>query len=252
MEISDVQLRQLQRMETTARFARDLPHEINNFLTAISGYSDNLLDALGADRTVRESVHEIQTAVNRCSALTRRMLSAFSHEQVSPAEVFDLNDLVSDSAKMLRSVIRGRIDLVIEQYRSEVTVKAERSQIEQLVMNLVINARDAMPHGGRLTIETSIVNSDKSRASVNPDLQARNYAELAVSDTGTGMDESTLGRIFEPFFTTKEEGRGTGLGLPIVSAIVTKNEGVIAVDSKPGHGTTFTICLPQVERAVER
>ena len=248
VEITDAQLRRFQRMEIVGRFASDLAHEVNNFLTVIGGYSDTLLDAVKNDRGACENVHEIQKAVDRCSALTRQ-ISSFSRQQVRPPEVFDLNDLVADLAKMLRQLIRGQIDLVIEPYPSEVTVKAARSQIEQLVMNLVINARDAMPHGGRLTIETGIVNSDKSRASVNPDLQARNYAELAVSDTGTGMDKSTLGRIFEPFFTTKEEGRGTGLGLPIVSAIVVKHEGAIAVDSKPGHGTTVKIYLPQVEKA---
>ena len=247
MDITHVQLRQLQRMEIIGRFASDLAHEVNNFLTVIGGCADILLDTLGSDGAARDNLHEIQKTVDRCSSLTRQIL-AFSREEVRPAEVFDLNNLAADLTSMLRHLIRGQIDLVVEAYPSEVIVKADRSQIEQVLMNLVINARDAMPNGGRLTVETGIVNSDKSRAHVSRNVRARNYVALAVSDTGIGMDKPTLGQIFEPFFTTKEKHEGTGLGLPIVSSIVTKHDGIIAVDSKPGQGTTVRIYLPQAEK----
>jgi PAS domain S-box-containing protein len=234
-------LRQGQKMEALGRLAGGVAHDFNNLLTAILGYADLLDQELSAaDATSRRHLEEIQKASERAAALTRQLL-AFSRQQVVQPVVMDLPQTITDLLPMLRRVIGEHIDIIDEAAGIIPPVLADPNQVDQIVVNLAVNARDAMPNGGRLTVRTSL--ETVSGAPAGTDLPDGAWVRLDVRDTGIGMDEATKARIFEPFFTTKEFGRGTGLGLATVYGIIKQMDGVVRVDSAPGAGTTFSIYL---------
>jgi len=237
------QLRQAQKMEAVGRLAGGIAHDFNNLLMVISGYCEFLMERIGPDPAVREPAQEIAKAANRATGLTRQLL-AFSRKQMLAPKVLDLNAVVSENFKMLTRVIGEDIELVTIPGDLGL-VKADPSQVEQVILNLAVNARDAMPHGGKLTIETINVNLDEAYARTHAPVQPGDYVMLAISDTGTGMDADTLNHIFEPFYTTKGV-KGTGLGLSTVYGIVKQSGGYIWVNSEPGKGTTFKVYLPRV------
>jgi PAS domain S-box-containing protein len=243
------QLRQSQKMEAVGRLAGGIAHDFNNLLMVISGYSEFLLDRLGPEPALRAPAQEIANAAGRATSLTRQLL-AFSRKQMLAPKILDLNGVVTENLKMLTRVIGEDIDLVMVPAAGLGTVRADAGQIEQVIMNLAVNARDAMPAGGKLTIETSNITLDEEQARFHPPLTPGNYVLLAISDTGGGMDSETQSRIFEPFFTTKGT-KGTGLGLSTVYGIVKQSGGYIWVYSEQGKGTTFKIYLPRVADAVE-
>ena len=243
------QLRQSQKMEAVGRLAGGIAHDFNNLLMVISGYSEFLLDRLGPDPALRAPAQEIASAAGRATSLTRQLL-AFSRKQMLAPKILDLNGVVTENLKMLTRVIGEDIDLVMIPAAGLGTVRADAGQIEQVIMNLAVNARDAMPSGGKLTIETSNLSLDEEHARFHPPLIPGKYVMLAISDTGAGMDSETQSRIFEPFFTTKGT-KGTGLGLSTVYGIVKQSGGYIWVSSEQGKGTTFKIYLPRVAEAVE-
>ena len=229
----ELQLAQSQKIEAVGRLAGGVAHDFNNLLTVIKSYSTILLSALEGDAR-REDVEEIDAAADRAAALTRQLL-AFSRRQVMQPRPLRLNAVVTDIEKMLRRLIGEDVALVTRLDPSLWLVHADPGQIEQVVMNLAVNARDAMPNGGHLTIETANVQRDDG-----------SYVMLAISDTGTGMTPDVREHLFEPFFTTKEKGKGTGLGLSTVYGIVTQSGGDITVQAEPGSGSTFRIFLPQL------
>jgi PAS domain S-box-containing protein len=241
------QLRQSQKMEAVGRLAGGIAHDFNNLLMVISGYSEFLLDRMGPDPALRAPAQEIASAAQRASALTRQLL-AFSRKQMLAPKILDLNAVVTESLKMLTRVIGEDIELVMVPATALGAVRADSSQIEQVIMNLAVNARDAMPSGGKLTLETSNISLDEDYARFHAPLQAGDYVLLSISDTGLGMDAETQAHIFEPFFTTKGQ-RGTGLGLSTVYGIVKQSGGYIWVSSEPGKGTSFKIYLPRVAEA---
>jgi PAS domain S-box-containing protein len=244
------QLRQSQKMEAIGTLAGGVAHDFNNLLTVIEGYSDLLLSRLGEGNPLAAEVREIRKASDSASSLTKQML-AFSRMQVFLPKVLDLNDLVANIKKMLARLIGENIELVTFPGEDLGRVKADPGQIEQVLLNLVVNARDAIPNGGRITIETSNVDLDESFARKQVTFRPGPYVMLTVADTGTGMDKETMSRIFEPFFTTKEIGKGTGLGLATVYGIVKQSNGYIWTYSEPGHGTIFKIHLPRVDEQPE-
>jgi two-component system cell cycle sensor histidine kinase/response regulator CckA len=245
------QLRQSQRMEAIGRLAGGVAHDFNNLLTTIIGYSDILLKCLNGQDPLREDVEEIGRAAKRAASLTRQLL-AFSRKQVLQPQSLDLNVLVSDVDKMLHRIIGEDIELVNDLDPGLGRVKADPGQVEQIIMNLAINARDAMPQGGRLTIKTENVTLDEDYYQIIPGARPGRFVCLSVTDTGVGMTKETLQHIFEPFFSTKENG--TGLGLAVAYGIVKQHEGWINVYSEPGHGSTFRVYLPAfaVEPGEER
>ncbi len=242
----DEQLRQAQRMEAVGKLAGGVAHDFNNILTAIHGYSELLLERPECPEPMRREIEEVRKAAERAGALTRQLL-AFSRRQVLQPKVLDLNALLADLYNLLRRVIGEDIDLQTIPGPALRFVKADPGQIEQVILNLAVNARDAMPRGGRLTMETRNIDLDAAYAGLHPGVQPGPYVKLAVSDGGSGMDEETRSRLFEPFFTTKA-GQG-GLGLSIVYGVVQQSEGHLRVESQPGVGTTFEIYLPQAEAA---
>ena len=245
------QLRQAQKMEAVGRLAGGIAHDFNNILTAITGYADLLLEDLGATDPRRQDADEIHKAADRAAGLTRQLL-AFSRQQVLQPTVLEVNKLVSDLEKMLRRLLGEDVALTTQLAPTTGRVKADPGQLEQVIMNLAVNARDAMPNGGKLTLETGNVDLDESYATDHYPARAGPFVMLAVSDTGTGMSEATQAHMFEPFFTTKEKGKGTGLGLATVYGIVKQSGGFIWVYSEVGHGTTFKLYLPRVQELAER
>jgi two-component system, cell cycle sensor histidine kinase and response regulator CckA len=244
------QLLQAQKMEAVGRLAGGVAHDFNNLLTAITMSTDIAIRKLDPADPVRRHIEEIRKAAERAASLTRQLL-AFSRKQILQPRVIDLNYLVEDSTNMLRRLIGEDIEVHTKLEPGLDQVLADPWQIEQVLMNLMVNARDAMPGGGRIIIETASVYLDEEYSSFHLAAQAGHYVMLAVSDTGCGMDEVTRARIFEPFFTTKEVGKGTGLGLSTVYGIIKQSGGYIWVYSELGIGTTFKIYLPRIKRDVD-
>jgi CheY-like chemotaxis protein len=234
-------------MEAVGRLAGGVAHDFNNLLTAIIGYSDFLLMKMEQGDSSRQHVEEIKKAGERAASLTRQLL-AFSRKQVLQPKVLDLNNVVAENEKMLARLVGEDIELKTSIDPKLGHVKADPGQIEQVLINLVANARDAMPRGGRLAIKTSNVVLDEAESGRLP---AGSYVMLTVRDTGRGMDEETQSHIFEPFFTTKDQHEGAGLGLSTVYGIVSQSGGEIRVESEPGRGATFNILLPRVDEPVE-
>jgi signal transduction histidine kinase len=239
------QLRQAQKMEAIGRLAGGIAHDFNNLLSVILGYSQDLLARETLSDVARERLGEIELAGERAAALTRQLL-AFSRQQVIDPSVLDVDEVMKGLERMLDRVLGEDVELRFVAGDQPVRVRADRGQLEQVMMNLVVNARDAMPQGGKLTIETSAVQLDEVYARGHLGVDPGPYVLIAVSDTGFGMDKDTQARAFEPFFTTKDLGKGTGLGLSTVFGIVQQSRGSIWLYSEPGVGTTFKIFLPRV------
>ncbi len=244
------QFQQSQKVQAIGQLAGGVAHDFNNILTAILGYSDVTLRQLSPNHFLYQNVAEIRRAAERAASLTRQLL-AFSRKQVLLPRVLDLNIVVGDMDKMLRRLLGEHIDLVAVLPENTGRIKADPGQVEQIIMNLAVNARDAMPGGGKLTIETSNVTLDREYCRMRPEVAPGDYVMLAVSDNGTGMTPEVQARVFEPFFTTKKLGEGTGLGLATCHGIVKQSGGHIAVYSEWGHGTTFKVLLPRVDAPVD-
>ncbi|HET9409158.1 MAG TPA: ATP-binding protein [Candidatus Sulfotelmatobacter sp.] len=238
------QLQQSQKMEAVGRLAGGIAHDFNNLLMVISGYSEFLLEHLGADPELRQPAQQIAGAAERASSLTRQLL-AFSRKQMLAPRVLDLNAIVTENLKMLTRMIGEDIELVMVPAPDLGAIRADAGQIEQVIMNLAVNARDAMPSGGKLTIETANLSVNEENARLHATLRPGEYVTIAISDTGIGMDRDTQLQIFEPFFTTKGT-KGTGLGLSTVYGIIKQSGGFIWVESELAKGTTFKIYLPRV------
>jgi signal transduction histidine kinase/ActR/RegA family two-component response regulator len=242
------QLRQAQKMEALGRLAGGVAHDFNNLLTVIKGHSELLIDRMKPADVFYGSTQQIMRTADRAASLTRQLL-AFSRMQVLQPRILDVNALVADMSKLLRRLVREDIEFSFRLGDSLGRVKADPGQIEQVLLNLTVNASDAMPQGGKLTIETKKLKVDEAYAHARPPLRPGQYVQLVVTDTGHGMDAITKSRIFEPFFTTKKSGKGTGLGLATVYGVVRQSGGFIWVESSPGNGAHFEIYLP---RAVEK
>ena len=255
MDITDrkaleAQLLQAQKMEAVGRLAGGVAHDFNNLLMAIMGYSELIRTSLVKDDPLYKYSEDILKATERAASLTQQLL-AFSRRQVMQPQVLNLNRVAADLEKMLRRLIGEHIELEIVAGPDLGAVKADPGQIDQIIMNLAVNARDAMPTGGRLILATDNIEFTASHKCRFENIPPGRYVRLTVTDTGSGMDAETLDHIFEPFFTTKEVGKGTGLGLPMVYGIVKQNGGCVDVESRPGQGATFKIYLPRIEAAVE-
>jgi signal transduction histidine kinase/ActR/RegA family two-component response regulator len=242
------QLRQAQKMEALGRLAGGVAHDFNNLLTVIKGHSELLIDRMKPADASYGSTQQIMKTADRAASLTRQLL-AFSRMQVLQPRILDLNTLVADMSKLLRRLVREDIEFGFRLGDSLGRVRADPGQIEQVLLNLTVNASDAMPQGGKLTIETQKLKADGAYARARPPLRPGQYVQLVVTDTGHGMDAATKSRIFEPFFTTKESGKGTGLGLATVYGVVRQSGGFIWVETSPGNGARFEIYLP---RATEK
>ncbi|HEX6765253.1 MAG TPA: response regulator [Polyangiaceae bacterium] len=239
------QLSQAQKMEAVGQLAGGVAHDFNNLLAVITGYAELLLQQIQPGDAAHDDLGQLLSASERAAQLTKQLL-AFSRRQIFQPKVLELNDIVANVEKLLRRVIGEHIDLRTVLAPNLGSIRADSSQIEQVVVNLAVNARDAMPNGGKLTIETANVSLDAAFLDANPRAKPGEFVMLAMSDTGTGMDSETQGHVFEPFFTTKEPGKGTGLGLATVYGIVQQADGHIWLYSELGHGTTFKIYFPRV------
>ena len=244
------QLRQAQKMEAIGHLAGGIAHDFNNLLTAILGYSELLTEQIGPDKSIGSDLREIMSAAQRAAALTRQLL-AFSRRQVLAVAAVDLNQVIGNMEKMLRRLLGERITIKTAFADRLRPIMADATHLEQVLINLAVNARDAMPQGGTLTIETRDADLDAHYASTHAGAKPGAYALLSVGDTGMGMSRETQARIFEPFFTTKELGRGTGLGLAAVYGIVHQLGGYVWVESEPGRGTVFQVYLPETQHAVQ-
>ncbi len=249
-QLLEEQLRQAQKMEAVGRLAGGVAHDFNNLLMVIKGHTELLLNMLPQANTATRKVELIDRAADRAASLTRQLL-AFSRMQVLQPRVINLNKIVDDMGKLIPRLLGEDVDLVIRTAHDLGAIRADASQMEQVIMNLAVNARDAMPDGGRLVIETSNADLDSSYANARPVVTPGPYILLAVSDTGTGMDQETQARIFEPFFTTKEQGKGTGLGLSTVYGVVKQSGGFVWVYSEVGKGTSFKVYLPRVDQPID-
>ncbi len=245
------QLRQATKMEAVGRLAGGVAHDFNNLLMVIKGHTELLINALPPEDRMSRKIMQIDRAADRAAALTKQLL-AFSRMQVLQPRVMNLNGVVEDMGKLLPRLIGEDIELSIQTASDLGAIRADASQMEQIIMNLAVNARDAMPAGGRLIIETANADLDRTYNSTHPIVKSGRYVLLAVSDTGTGMDAETQAHIFEPFFTTKEPGKGTGLGLATVYGVVKQSGGFIWVYSEVGKGTSFKIYLPRVDQTEDR
>jgi signal transduction histidine kinase/ActR/RegA family two-component response regulator len=245
------QLRQSQKMQAVGELAGGVAHDFNNLLMVVKGHAQLLLDRIPDSSPLRQGVLQMEKAADRAATLTRQLL-AFSRKQVLQPRVLDMNETVAGMIRMFSRVIGENIDMAFLPGGNLAHVKADPGQIEQVLLNLVVNARDAMPSGGRLTIETSNVELDRSYAATHASVEPGAYVMLSVTDTGCGMSEETKARIFEPFFTTKGPGKGTGLGLATVYGVVKQSGGYIYAYSEVDRGTTFKIYLPQVNEELDR
>jgi signal transduction histidine kinase/ActR/RegA family two-component response regulator len=241
------QLRQSQKMEAVGLLAGGVAHDFNNLLSVILCYGELALSRIEGDPPLQADIQEMMRAASRAAELTRQLLT-FSRQQVLAPKVLDLNDVLGGTEKMLRRILGADIDLVVRPAAARARVRVDPSSLEQVIMNLVINARDAMPTGGLLTMETADVYLDEEYAKEHLGVTPGPHVMLAVSDTGKGIDKGMQSRVFEPFFTTKEKGKGTGLGLSTVFGIVKQSGGTIWLYSEPGRGATFKIFLPSVDR----
>ena len=248
--VLEEQLRQAQKMEAVGQLAGGIAHDFNNLLTVIKGNSQLLLEKLHAVDSRRSGVEQIQKAADRAASLIYQLL-AFSRKQVIEFRVLDLNGMIANTMQLLRRLMGEHIELTIIEGKDLGRVKADPGQMEQVVMNLALNARDAMPQGGKLILETENVDVDQKYRSEDASISPGQYVMLRVSDTGTGMDKETLAHIFEPFFTTKAVGKGTGLGLSTVYGIVKQSNGFITAQSEPGVGSSFRVYLPRVDQPAD-
>ena len=246
----EAQFLQAQKMEAIGVLAGGVAHDFNNLLNVINGYSELILDDISQDSPVRKDLEQIRNAGKRAAALTSQLL-AFGRKQIMQPEVLNLNIVISQMNSMLRRLIGEDIEFTSISLPNLRPVNADPGQIQQIVMNLVVNARDAMPRGGKLTIETSNIDLDRNYAQHHPMVKAGPHVMLSISDNGVGMDEETQSHLFEPFFTTKQKGKGTGLGLCTVYGIVKQSNGFIWVYSEPGRGTTFKIYFPTATGATD-
>ena len=244
------QLRQVQKMESIGRLAAGIAHDFNNVLSVIIGYSDLLLTTIPSNDPIHEKIKRIHDSGSRAATLTRQLL-AFSRKQVLEKKVISINTIIRNFLKILGKMVGE--DIVITTYLSEESciVEADPGQIEQIIMNLIVNAKDAMPNGGEIIIETARINLDKHYVNKHIEVKPGQYVLMAISDTGEGMDEDVLSKIFDPFFTTKEQGKGTGLGLATVYGIVKQHDGYIYAYSEKNRGTTFKIYLPASKKTEE-
>jgi two-component system cell cycle sensor histidine kinase/response regulator CckA len=238
---------QSQKMEAIGRLAGGVAHDFNNLLAVITGYSDLLLESVGSSDPNRAKLEQIKQAANSAASLTRQLLM-FSRQQVIQPVILDINQTVANTEKMLRRLIKENIEFKVVLDPNLDRTNADPGQIEQVILNLVVNARDAMPNGGKLCIQTTNVRLDKGSVRAETGVSSGRFVLLEVTDTGTGMDEQTQAHIFEPFFTTKAVGKGTGLGLATVYGIVKQSNGHVEVQSRLGHGSSFKVYLPAVER----
>jgi len=243
------QLRQAQKMDAVGRLAGGVAHDFNNLLMVINGYTEVLLEQMPKGSAMHHKVESIQQAADRAATLTRQLL-AFSRKQLLELKVVDVNTVVGDMERLLRPLIGENIELITRLSPETGRTRADAGQLEQVIMNLVVNAKDAMPEGGKLTLQSSDV-TVRQNFSEHRFIQPGRYAVISVADTGHGMDKETQSRIFEPFFTTKEKGKGTGLGLSTVYGIVKQSSGYVFAQSEVGTGTTFYVYLPRVEESAE-